>query len=162
MSKMKITEEMEIHKEWIPEAHKQMLDTIPDFLAHLLNDYTHNYGTIVHAVAAGMIATLSAMNKAEQGGITGFQASCLWWELMPELLMEKPPVKLIVYEDLLYPQYAYKFQPIISPKLWEWVQEEAKKKLADITSPVHPNVKAHWESIVDGKVPFGLMVRDDE
>ena len=50
--------------------------------------------------------------------------------------------------------------PVIAPGLWRWLQDEAKKKLEGTTS-AHPEVLAHWQSIVDGRVPFGFTVVEE-
>lgn len=39
MSKIAITEEMHIEKEWLEQAKKQTLETLPDFMNHVMNDY---------------------------------------------------------------------------------------------------------------------------
>lgn len=73
MKKIKITEADHLEKEWMLDAKKQTLETLPEFINHLMNDYEHDYGTIVKATAAAMIATFEACEKSEQGGFTGFQ-----------------------------------------------------------------------------------------
>jgi hypothetical protein len=60
---------------------------------------------------------------------------------------------------MLYPQYDYKFEKTISTDTWHALQEEAKKNLVE--RDPHPNVKAHWESIVEGKIPFGYVISDE-
>lgn len=51
--RLEITEEMNIHEEWYADAENQTMDTLLPFLNHLMNDYNHDYGTIVHALIAG-------------------------------------------------------------------------------------------------------------
>jgi hypothetical protein len=52
-----ITEKDGVHKEWYEQAKKiQGPSELTTFVAHLLNDYIHDYGTICHACAAAAIA----------------------------------------------------------------------------------------------------------
>ena len=83
--KQKIDESMNLQEQWYKDANAQTLETLPAFLNHLLNDYEHDYGTIVHAITAGAIATVWAMNRTENGGISGFQAGYLMWGFIRQL-----------------------------------------------------------------------------
>jgi len=160
MTKQVICEEMRIHEGWYKEAKKMTIDELLPFINHLINDYEHDYGTICHALAAGAIATASAMNNSEQGGITGFQASAVMWEFIKHWSHYNGPMRLVNYEDMLYPQYAYRFEKTISEATWKWLQNKAKKKL-ESSVKLHPEVKAHMESIMNGKVPFGYAIKED-
>ena len=64
---------------------------------------------------------------------------------------------MIDYDDMLYPQYDDKFDKTINTHTFNTLQNEAKKLLEDTA---HPVVKAHWQSIVDGVVPFGYKIKD--
>lgn len=155
-----ITEKDGVHKQWSEEAKSVTLKTLPRFLAHLTEDYQHDYGTIVHAMAAGIQATLTAMNNSPQGGITGFQAGCLMWEVIEQCFHETGPMRLVKYDNLLYPQYEHAFTAI-SKETWDYVRQKAEENLgADITH-VAPRVVEHWRSIARGAVPFGLRVEDE-
>lgn len=68
-------------------------------------------------------------------------------------------LKIIDYDDMLYPQYYDKFKKTISRETFEELQKEAEENLKN-TEYAHPNVVAHWQSIVDGKVPFGYKIKD--
>lgn len=166
MDKIAITEEMNVHKEWYEEATSQNIGTLPVFMSHVLNDYEHDYGTICHAIAACAFAAACAADRSEQGFITGFQAGCVMWEFIKHWTYggNKTGMRLLDYDNMLFPQYEYKFSKTISKQVWERLQEEATKYLEDAKNfqhDVNPNVKAHWESIVDGNVPFGYEVEDD-
>jgi hypothetical protein len=154
--KREITEESGAHKAWYEEARKVTAETLPAFVAHLLNDYHHDYGTICHAVAAAALAGAMAVeHDPAQGGITGFQAGAVMWEFLRVWDRIDCPARLVKYEDLLYPQYDERFREI-SASTWKWAQERAASLLAG--GGAHPAVRAHWESIVGGTVPFGLRV----
>ena len=167
MSK-KINEDMHLEKEWHEEAKKQTLETLPKFIDHLMHDYDHDYGTIVKAMACAMFATFNICNEMDEGynGLTGFQASFIPWQIMTELgiFNSKSGKRIQLFDDLLFPQYEHKFN-CISTEVWEEVQELAKENYKDAEAHnfklVHPSVVEHWKSIIDGKVPFGLKVVDE-
>jgi hypothetical protein len=158
MEKITVTEERGVHKEWKEKAG--LIKTpaeLAEFARHLSDDFVHDYGTIVHAMAAVMLAAFHVVNNSDQGGITGFQASCLGWKMIRKFMgTGDGPVALRKMEHLAYPQYASEFTSI-SPETWEWVQKRAQEGLKD--GRASEGVLAHWQSIVDGKVPFGLTVK---
>ncbi len=157
-----ITEAMDLHKEWYERAKKQTLETLPTFIESIIN-YNHDYGTICHAVTAAGIGAMYAVNKSEQGGITGFQAGCIMWEFIRVWMHMEQPLALIDYQDMLYPQYEGRFQKTITIKTWEWLQKQASEKLTDsLSSKASDKVKAHWQSIVDGVVPFGYSIENKD
>lgn len=126
-----ITEEMGIHNEWYKEASNITLNQLPEFLNKLMTEYRHDYGTICHALASGAIATIWAMDKSEHGGITGFQAGAVMWEFVRHwsYSSNKCGLKIIDYDNFLYPQYEDKFQKTINKSTWETIQKEAKKSI---------------------------------
>lgn len=151
-----IKEEDGIQKEWFEEAAKITLDTLGDFVKKLANDYEHDYGTIVHAMTAAVGATLSALNNSPQGGITGFQAGCLMWEILEKEFHIAYPSKLIKYENMLFPAYEYQFNAI-PYDIWVWLRERASQ-LLETAPDLSQQVKTHLKSVADGKVPFGYRV----
>lgn len=166
--KKTITEKMKAHEKWYIEAKKATPKTLPKFIKHLTEDYNHDYGTICHAYTAAAIAAASAVDHSPAGGITGFQAGAIMWEFIRNWNHDdnKCGMVLIDYDNMLYPQYEYHFNKIISKDTWEAIQKEARVHLiSDPNVPnlkAHPNVIAHWQSIVDGKVPFGYSVSEEE
>ena len=127
MMKQQITEEMKIHEVWYKEAKDMTLEGLPEFINHLMNDYGHDYGTICHAMTAGGIATMNAINKSDQGGITGFQAGAIMWEFIRNWMYRdnKTGLKLMDYDKFLYPQYEYTFDKTINVCTWAAIQKEA-------------------------------------
>lgn len=164
MEKIAINEEMHLENEWFEQAKKQTFETLPEFVRHVMNDYAHDYGTVCHAVSACAVAAAWAANKEPQGGITGFQAGFVMWDFVKQWSYpnNKTGLRILNYDDMLYPQYDYKFEKTITPDTWKALQEQAKKELAEEKGyTVHPNVISHWQSIVDGVVPYGFVVEDD-
>jgi hypothetical protein len=151
--------EQEYRKEVQAEARQQTLETLPAFLAKLAA-HPHDYGTICVAIGAAAVGAAWAVERSPHGGITGFQAGAVMWEFIGAWNANGSrdhPQRLVDYGDLLYPQSEHKFREI-SPDTWGWTQGEAARLLAENPQGVHPNVRAHWESIIAGNVPFGLTV----
>lgn len=137
-------------------------EQLNELLDEVINDKDLDYGTIVYAISGCMLATAKYIDRSEVGGITGFQASFIAWEMVAKFMHEsKVAMRLIDYEDMLYPQYENRFAKTISKRTWDILQAEASKRLLE-TPNAHPEVIKHWKSIVDGKVPFGYEVKDDE
>ena len=154
-----INEEMHVEKEWFKEAKEQTVETLPQFINHLMNDYRHDYGTICHALSAAALAAVYAADKSPQGGITGFQASFIMWDFIKQWMYphNECGLRLIDYDDMLFPQYQDKFEKIISPDTWNKIQEQARKYAGE-NDIVHSNVLAHWKSIINGEIPFGYIL----
>lgn len=164
MDKIAITEEMHLEKEWFANAKKQTLETLPAFMKHVLNDYCHDYGTICHAISACAIAAAWAADGSEQGGITGFQAGFVMWDFIRQwrYSSNKSALKIIDYDDMLYPQYEYKFtNKEIPQSIWESLKKQAEELLREEKTYAHETVIEHWQRIIDGNVPFGYTVKED-
>lgn len=167
MDKVVITEEMHLEKEWFEQAREQKLETLPEFMNHILNDYCHDYGTICHAITACALAAAWAANNSNQGGITGFQAGFVMWGFIRQWSYKsnKTSLRIIDYDKMLYPQCKGDFEDrTIDQSTWEALQNEAKRRLDEIDSgeePAADSVIAHWKNIVNGVVPFGYTVEED-
>ena len=76
----------------------------------------------------------------------------------------KSGLKIIDYDRMLYPQYEDLFEKTIGRDIFEKLQELAKEKLENAGKgyEVHPDVIAHWKSIIDGVVPFGYVLEKEE
>jgi hypothetical protein len=135
------------------------LKSLPGFLAELA-EHSHDYNTVVYAVAAAALAAARALDRTPHGGITGFQAGGVFWEFYSEWLSEKGPCKMVKYENMLYPQYASSFGKTVTSDTWKWLRQEAAKHLSEQPN-AHGAVVDHWRSIVAGTVPFGFCVSDE-
>ena len=161
MNKQAITEEMHLEKEWFEKADEiKTIDQLTEFINHLLGDYVHDYGTVCHAIGAAAVAT--AWYGANVEGITRFQAGFVMWDFIKNWTKpnNKCGMKLVDYDDFLYPQYQYKYEKTISKDAWRCIQEQAKKNL-ESNEAACPEVRNHWLNIVCGIVPFGYKVEDD-
>ena len=158
-NKETVREEDHPEKEWFKEAGNMKLDKLPEFMDRMLNHYNHDYGTIVRAVSACAIA--AAWAACDVAGLTGFQAGFVMWDFIREWSYRKNEcgMRLVDYDKFLYPQYKETMDKVISKDTWELLQKKAKELLQ--TEPdAHPLVLMHWQSIVDGDVPFGYKVVD--
>lgn len=164
MNKQIATEDMHLEKEWFEQAGRQTMDTLPEFMNHVMNDYCHDYGTVCHAIAACALAAACAANEMDGacGGITGFQAGFVMWDFIKQWQYPnaKTGMKIVNFDDMLYPQYDFKFQKTIGRKTWDALQREAEKNLSE-RGYAADAVLDHWKSIVSGKVPFGYVVKDE-
>jgi hypothetical protein len=159
---IQITEEDHPEEEWFKSAYDQTVETLPEFVNHLMNDYCHDYGTVCHAIAACAMAAIHAADNTElNGGITVFQASFVMWDIVKQMCFRGNEVglKIIDYDDMLYPQYEHKFNKTISLDRFERLQEVAQKNLDEMSGCAE--VRQHWQSIVDGKIPFGYTIGED-
>lgn len=142
---------------WYEDAKNQTLETLPQFIKEIINQ-KHDYDSIVHGMTAAAIATITAMDREPHGGITGFQASCIMWEFIIHFMHYSGPMALLQYKDMLFPQDDYKFKKTIPKKTFKWLQNEAMKLIEEGRGV--QSVIDHWQSIVDGNVPFGYGLED--
>lgn len=150
------------------DAKNVTKDTLLPFIDRIMNGYEHDYGTVCHAMAACAIATAWACNREEGacGGITGFQAGAVGWQFLkgwgaPEV--GETGSRLLNYDNLLYPQYDYTFQPTIPKGTWELLRAKAKEKIEELGEDrdISRAVLARWRSIAAGTIPAGFEISDD-
>lgn len=170
MSRQKITEEEGIHKSWMKEANEiKTTEELKAFIDRLQNDYEHDYGTICHAVAAAAIAAAKCVDRGPQGGITGFQAGAIQWEMIRGWgVWTDGPLQIVQWGQLLFPQYDDKMPRFVSKDIFKALVAKAKEKLEDTSREpvwhehVHPDVKARFELLASGKAPDWLTVKEDD
>lgn len=135
-------------------------DDLVSFLERVKDTCNTGYGTAPRAIAQAALAT--AWYLSSEFGITGFQAGFTMWDFIRDwsFRTNECGMKIVDYDEMLYPQYAYKFEKTISKDTFEALQEAAKKKLEEAHAYTHQDVIKHWKSIVDGNVPFGHIIRD--
>ena len=153
-------------EQWYKDASKQTIDTLPDFMNHVLKDYKHDYGTICKAIGACAIAAAWAANASPQGGITGFQAGEVMWDFIRNwnYRSNECGLRIVDYDNMLYPQYENKFAKTITLRIMDNLMKEARKLLqkdANSNFKAHPEVRAHWERIAQGFPPFGYELTSE-
>lgn len=141
-------------------------EELVSFLEYVKDNCNCGYGAAPRSISQAAVAT--AWYFAHIFGITGFQAGFVMWDFIRDWYKTGNicGMKLVDYDDMLYPQYEDKFEKTISQDVWNALQKQAKQSLDEKTNnyypyDVHPEVKAHWESIVEGNVPFGYVVEED-
>jgi len=67
--------------------------------------------------------------------------------------------RVLDYDLMLYPQYEYYYDKVIPLGFWEWMRKDAQR-LLDEAPDATPKVRTHWQSIVDGVVPFGYKIKE--
>ena len=131
-------------------------EAITRALPSLMEKYGQTYEGTAEFIGS-YLAALGNQMCCEMGA-TGFQKSHTMFNFLFAFNFRYncTGLKLVNYDDMLYPQYADKFAPVISQTAWKNMQTLAEKLLREYEDEyVHPDVKAHWQSIVDGIVPFG-------
>lgn len=161
--KITVREEDEPEKEWFAEARKMELDRLPAFIEHVLHDYNHDYGTVVHAVSACALAAAWAACGDDSAGITGFQAGFVMRDFVRNwtYTSNTTGLRIVDYDMMLYPQYEDNFEKVIDEHTWEMLKKQAQKNLDESGDSAYPVVVNHWKSIVYGKVPFGYRVKKE-
>ncbi len=152
---------MDIRKKWEKTAKSiKTFDEFAEFYNHLFEDYNHDYGTACHAI--GQLAVAAASLGAHIEGITGFQAGFVMWRFIFNWMFpyNRAGLKLIDYDDMLFPQYAYKFDNVMSAETLKALKKEAANNLRESPN-ANQDVIAHWKSIVNGEVPFGYRIEED-
>lgn len=153
--------EFDVQKELV-EKRKDIhsIEELAAYLKDIEENYNCGYGEAPRAIAQGALAV--AWYLADKMGITGFQAGFVMWDFVRDWSYpgNECGLKMVNYDDMLYPQYDRKFAKTISSRTWRALQKKAKEELED-NPHAHPDVIAHWESIVRGEVPFGYSVTKD-
>lgn len=143
------------------------METLPKFIDHLMNDYIHDYGTSAKAVAAAALGAAWATCKKQ--GLTGFQGGFVMWLFIRgwNKTDNKTSLRLLDFDKMLYPQYKEEFDKTMSKRTWEAIQKEAKRKIEEDDKrgdegKANYHVKSHWQSIIDGKIPFGYTIKEED
>lgn len=151
----------EIIVEWYKRAAEiKTTGELTDFIDGVCGVGDMDYGAAVHAAAAVTVAASWLMSH--KIGFSGFQASLIGLEyLMHWTYPDSIGIRVTDFSKMLYPQHGDHFDKTIKQSTWEALQNEAKRLLEE-KGYAHPKVIAHWQSIVDGNVPFGFTVEDEE
>lgn len=135
-------------------------EDIFELIEEVKTNFNYNYGVAPRSIAAVCVALANYLSG--EMGLTGFQAGFVMTDFMfgYQYNHNKCGIKILDYDDMLYPQHEQRFDKIITPHVWECIQRSARKKLSEDKYHAHDKVIEHWQSIVDGKVPFGYKVEN--
>ena len=150
----------EADKDIIQSWYKKDIKSLDEFVKELNDEYSHDYGTICHALAAVAVQGARFMDRQSQGGITGFQAGAVMWEFIKNWMSLSGPLRLVQYKEMLYPHYEEEFQKVIDRDTFNEIKRQAEELLAHDCNHAHPDVVAHWKSVAAGVVPFGYSIKD--
>lgn len=136
-------------------------EELVELIKEVETNFNYDYGVAPRTI--GAVAAVVAKYLSGTMGITGFQAGCAMWNFIISYHMasNKCGLKLVDWDEMLYPQYQYKYEKTINRRTWKALQKEAANNLGRSGDYASPEVVEHWQSIVDGKVPFGYVVVDD-
>ena len=150
-------------KKELQEKRKEIknFDSLIEFLKDVKENYNTGYGEAPRAMAQACLAVGDFL--AKDFGITGFQASFVMWDFILDWRYKnnKCGLCMVNFDDMLYPQYGYKFAKTISAERFEKIKEQAKENL-EKNKCAHPDVIKHWKSIVNGEIPFGFTISEKE
>lgn len=133
-------------------------EALTKFLADL-SEHGHDYGTIIYACSAAMRAAFGVVNASPQGGITGFQAGAIMWEMVREFgMFSEGPLRIVDYDNLRYPQYDEKFRHTISRESADTLIERAKAFGGDGASDA---VARRNAEIARGEFPAFVTITDE-
>lgn len=94
-------------------------------------------------------------------GMTLFQMGYVLWTIIDKMFLDEHDVgmRLVNFNNMLYPQYEYRFEKTIDSETWNSIQKKAAELIEN--GDIVGGVRKHLQSIVDGKVPFGYKVEDN-
>ena len=145
------------------KEERKNIDTFDDlinFLRNIKDNYNCGYGEAPRAIAQASLAV--AWYLSREFGITGFQASFVMWDFIRDWLYPSNEcgIRLIDFDNMLYPQYEDKFQKTIAPDTFDALQNKAKRLIEIDGDHAHPAVIEHWKSIAAGNIPFGYTIKE--
>ena len=93
---------------------------------------------------------MHAIDNSPTGGITGFQAGFIMWQIVRQWNYQgnKTGLKILDYDNLLYPQYEDAFTSISSEN-WELVKKEAQNRIDQNNAEIEDRKAAHDKWVVD-------------
>lgn len=152
-------DDKDIIDSWYKRASEVTPETFGDFINELLHGYDLDYGAKIHAAAACTIAMFNACDDIF--GFSGFQSSASIMQVLYKMnyRCNKTGIRVIDYDEMLYPQYKDKFRSI-PQNTWEALRKRADELIAESEWIADPSVLHHWMSISSGIVPFGYYISD--
>lgn len=156
----------DIRDEWYAKAKTEIhtpeqLKAFAEEISAKVKSSGEAYNDSSNGAAALALAAMNMM--AFMYGMTAFQMSWVMWQVIDQTLLSEHDcgMRLLNYDDMLYPQYEHRFGKTIDDDTWGRLQEKAAKLVEENKKSEFPacrEVAAHWKSIADGNVPFGYTV----
>lgn len=151
-------------KEKLQEERRNIesFEELVSFLEKIKDNYGSGYGEAPRAIAQAALATAYYLADKEFG-ITGFQANFVMWDFLFDWQFPSNEcgLKIVNYDDMLLPQNEHRFEKVISKETFAKLQVKAKDNLINRDLDyVHGSVLKHWQSIANGNVPFGYVIKE--
>lgn len=128
-----------------------------DVADEVIRKFSSDYGSGPRAVAA--FITKVANLFCREMSFTGFQAGFIPLDFL--LLFTFPKnkcgIKVLDYDNLLYPQLLEKFTTI-SKETWDSVVKQARINLKEKPYAAD-EVRRYWDYIARGKIPDGIRIK---
>jgi hypothetical protein len=132
---------------------------IEAFVRSLIRDYHHSYESQIHATAAAMLVV--GRRLAREFKLDPEQESWTGWEVFTRWQGWEPaPVRLLRYEHALWPGRERELDRAVPRDVWSWIQKRARELLFTQTDAT-PEQRQHWENILTGNMPYGLVLKHD-
>lgn len=145
---------------WYKEALSQTLETIPSFLNKLCSDYSHDSVTFSHALVAGALGAIAAMNKTPEGDISADQKQRVLGLFTRKWAMIEGPFQITRWFGLLHSKSESQFRHI--PKAV--ADQVSKKALEFLQAPDASSLSSeqteHLKKIAEGQMPWGYVTSD--
>lgn len=102
-------------------------DELVSFLQKVKDNCNTGYGTAPRAIAQAALAVVWYLSS--DFGITGFQAGFVMWDFIKDWRFSDNEcgLKILDYDNMLYPQYEDKYEKIISSDTFEALQKKSKE-----------------------------------
>ena len=148
---------------WNKGCECKSIEDIASLIAEVEKKFNYDYGVAPRSI--GAVCASLAEYLCGSMGLTGFQASVAMWDFIQLFIYRHNQcgLRMVDYDNMLYPQYEYKFEKTISRETWNNIVKTAKEYLEEYKNKANnasSGVVNHWKSIVDGNVPFGYKIED--
>lgn len=146
-------------EEWYAAAEQQTAESIGGFIRALASTKCEEKNGNIEMALASMVAALNVLEKEYGYKFSQVQKECMAIEIQRALglLQSKAGVHVLDYDDMLDWRLQIFFANLIGESAWETLQKEAARRLEKWPEADEKD-RVHWQSIVDGKVPFGYTV----
>lgn len=137
----------------------------PEELAELAKEicekFNFDYGVVPRSIGAFLV--VAANYFCHEMGVTGFQAGFIMYDFIRGFMYphNKCGIRVVDYDELLYPQYIEK-HTTIPESVWNNIMREAKTKLDEDKVYCHPCVVQYWQDVSKGIVPKEIRIKKDD
>lgn len=153
-------------KGWAEKAYQTDLEQIPEFVRGIVDNYKHTGISKVNVVNIAMTCMLKQFFDNKLFEMTEPEVDTAKWTLIKMLFpaMGDGPISLIKWNNLLS-RTAEPYFKSISQGTFDDIRSTASllyNKYKDEPGTYSPEDLAHWKSLIDGNVPFGYRIIEEE